>query len=106
MKSAARSLLILAASLALAPFARADIKARGSDSTLHVLKALASAFEAETGKKVALEGGGSGAGVKGLSTGEVSLAFLSRELKAEEKSAGLVAKGQAIVVKSGLVSVK
>lgn len=76
--------------------ARAEIKARGSDSTLHVLKALATAYEAETGNKVALEGGGSGAGVKALTAGEVTLAFLSRELKAEEKQAGLIGQAYAL----------
>lgn len=74
---------------------RADVKARGSDSTLHVLKTLVTAFEAETGKKVSLEGGGSGLGVKGLLAGEVTLAFLSRELKDTEKSAGLVGRAYA-----------
>ena len=94
---------LLTVSLALASAGRAEIKARGSDSTLHVLKALAVAFEAETGKKITLEGGGSGAGVKGLGSGEVTLAFLSRELKAAEQQSGLVGHayakdGVAIVV--------
>ncbi|MBI3885885.1 MAG: substrate-binding domain-containing protein [Opitutae bacterium] len=94
---------VLVASLLLPTFARADFKARGSDSTLHVLKALAAAFAADTGKTITLEGGGSGAGVKGLESGDVSLAFLSRELSAAEKSAGLVgsvyaADGVAVIV--------
>ena len=86
------SLRIFAAMLAAAitTIAHADIKARGSDSTLHVLKALAAGFEADTGKKITLEGGGSGAGAKGAIAGEVTLAFLSRELNATEKGAGLV----------------
>jgi phosphate transport system substrate-binding protein len=75
--------------------ARADIKARGSDSTLHVIKALATAFEAESGRKVACEGGGSGAGAKAVIAGEVTLAFLSRDLNAAEKAAGLVGTGYA-----------
>jgi phosphate transport system substrate-binding protein len=83
--------------------ARAETKARGSDSTLHVVKALAAAFAAETGKQIALEGGGSGAGAKGALAGEVGLAFLSRELTAAEKAAGLVGQpyakdGVAVIV--------
>ena len=86
--------------------ARAEIKARGSDSTLHVLKALAAAFEADSGKHVSLEGGGSGAGAKALSAGEVTLAFLSRELSADEKGRGLTGcayakDGVAIIVNKG-----
>ena len=74
----------------------AQITARGSDSTLHVLKALAAGFEKESGKSVKLEGGGSGAGAKAAIAGEVQLAFLSRELSAAEKSAGLVGVPYAI----------
>ena len=69
---------------------QAQLTARGSDSTLHVVKALAAAFEKETGKSVKLEGGGSGAGAKAAISGEVQLAFLSRALTEEEKEAGLV----------------
>ena len=75
--------------------ARADINARGSDSTLHVLKALATAYEADAGTKINLQGGGSGAGTKSLEAGEVTLAFLSRELNDAEKAAGLVGKAYA-----------
>jgi phosphate transport system substrate-binding protein len=83
-------LLAAVAALSATTFARADIKARGSDSTMHVVKALAAAFTADTGKPVGLEGGGSGAGAKAAIAGEVTLAFLSRELNATEKTAGLV----------------
>ena len=89
-------LRLLAAVVAITPYlARAEIQARGSDSTLHVVKALAAAFETETGKKISLEGGGSGAGAKGAIAGEVALAFLSRELNDAEKSAGLVGHAYA-----------
>jgi len=81
--------------LSLAPV-NAQITARGSDSTPHVVKALAEAFEKETGKSVKIEGGGSGAGAKAAIAGEVQLAFLSRELNAGEKSGGLVAVEYAI----------
>jgi len=102
MKYSHRILATVVAALVPA-FLHADIKARGSDSTLHVVKALAAAFTAETGKPVALEGGGSGAGAKAAIAGEVSLAFLSRELKDAEKQAGLVGyayakDGVAIIV--------
>jgi len=70
--------------------ARAQITACGSDSTLHVVKALAAAFEKETGKRMHLEGGGSGAGAKAAIAGQVQLAFLSRALSDPEKDAGLV----------------
>jgi len=89
-----RLLTVLAACTATLT-ARADIKARGSDSTLHVLKALAAAFEADTGKKITFEGGGSGAGAKAAIAGEVTLAFLSRDLNAAEKAAGLVGTAYA-----------
>lgn len=74
----------------------AQVTARGSDSTLLVLKALAAGFEKETGKSVKLEGGGSGAGAKAAIAGDVQLAFLSRELNATEKAAGLVGTAYAL----------
>lgn len=74
----------------------AQITARGSDSTLHVLKALAAAFEKDGGKAVKLEGGGSGAGAKAATAGEVQLAFLSHAVSASEKDAGLVGVSYAI----------
>lgn len=82
---------------------QAAIHARGSDSTLHVIKSLAAAFETETGISVVLEGGGSSAGVRALQAGEVSMAFLSRKLKPAETQSGLVGQvysidGVAIIV--------
>jgi len=68
----------------------AEITARGSDSTLHAVKALAAAFEKETGKGMHIEGGGSGPGAKAAIAGQVQLAFLSRALSDQEKEAGLV----------------
>ena len=94
MKTSLRLVAALVAAL-VTTVAHAEIKARGSDSTLHVLKALAAAFEADTGKKIALEGGGSGAGAKGAIAGEVTLAFLSRDLNAAETTAGLVGAAYA-----------
>src|SRR5258708_3228063 len=94
MKNAFRLLAIIA-SVYGTNIARADIKARGSDSTLHVVKALVFAFENETGKKITLEGGGSGAGAKAAIAGEVTLAFLSRDLNEAEKAAGLVGTAYA-----------
>lgn len=76
--------------------AQAQITARGSDSTLHVIKALAEAFEKESGKGLKIEGGGSGAGAKAAIAGEVQVAFLSRELNEAEKSGGLVGVEYAI----------
>ena len=79
--------LLLGCSLSTA---HAQITACGSDSTLHVVKALAAAFEKETGKAIHLEGGGSGAGAKAAIAGQVQFAFLSRALTDQEKEAGLV----------------
>jgi phosphate transport system substrate-binding protein len=76
--------------------AHAQITARGSDSTLHVMKALAEAFEKDSGKSVKLEGGGSGPGAKAAIAGEVQLAFLSRALSSAEKDAGLSGVAYAI----------
>ena len=89
------TLAIATYALSLCP-ANAQIAARGSDSTLHVMKALAASFEKDTGKSLKLEGGGSGAGAKGAAAGEVQLAFLSRALTPSEKEAGLVGVSYAI----------
>jgi phosphate transport system substrate-binding protein len=89
------TVLAAVAALCAAPLTQADIKARGSDSTLRVVKALAAAFTTDTGKPVALEGGGSGAGAKAAIAGEVTLAFLSRDLNDGEKQAGLVGHAYA-----------
>ncbi len=98
-----KSIAILLTSCVVLNTAQAQINARGSDSTMHVLKALAAAYETDSGKKVNLQGGGSGAGAKSLVAGEVTLAFLSRELNDAEKAAGLVGKeyahdGVAVIV--------
>ena len=87
---------VFAAGLLCGSTLKAEVNARGSDSTLHVLKALAAAYEADSGKKVNLQGGGSGAGAKSLAAGEVTLAFLSRELNDAEKAAGLAGKAYAL----------
>jgi phosphate transport system substrate-binding protein len=75
---------------ALPSSARGEILASGSDSTLHVMKALAAAFEEETGTCMRLEGGGSGAGANAAIAGQVQLAFLSRALLEKEIEGGLV----------------
>lgn len=82
--------LSVAATLTLASVGRADtITARGSDSTVNVVKSLADAYQKKTGV-VRVEGGGSSKGAKGCLAGEVDLAFLSRGLKDKEKDVGLV----------------
>jgi phosphate transport system substrate-binding protein len=88
--------LFMAVAAMVSPFARADFVARGSDSTLHVLKALAAAFEKQSGQAIKLEGGGSGAGAKAAIAGEVQLAFLSRGLSDGEKTGGLVGTTYAV----------
>src|SRR5882724_4777296 len=81
--------LFTGAIISAAP-SQAAITARGSDSTITVVKALAAAFQQKTGTVVQVDGGGSGAGAKAAIAGEVQLAFLSRALDAKEKEGGLV----------------
>jgi len=76
--------------------AASDFTARGSDSTLGLMKSLADAYKASTGITVNLEGGGSGKGIKSVQSGEVVLAFSSRELKETETAAGLVGTPYAL----------
>lgn len=66
-----------------------EITARGSDSTLPLVKALAEAYTKATGTTIKLEGGGSGKGVEACTKGEVDFCFISRDLKDAEKQAGL-----------------
>jgi phosphate transport system substrate-binding protein len=89
MKTLRRLLLALLPLLAAGP-SFATITARGSDSTINVIKALAAAFEQKSGTKMEIQGGGSGAGAKSAIAGEVQVAFLSRGLDAKETEAGLV----------------
>jgi len=74
----------------LALMAPPDLTARGSDSTTATVKALAEAYVKAGGKPVSVEGGGSANGARACLDGEAGLAFLSRDLKDEEKTAGLV----------------
>lgn len=73
-----------------------EIVARGSDSTISVVQALAEAYKAKSGTAIKVEGGGSSKGAKDCLAGEVDLAFMSREPKADESKAGLVAVPYAI----------
>jgi phosphate transport system substrate-binding protein len=75
---------------------KAEIMAAGSDSTIELVKQLVAGFEAETGVKIAITGGGSSVGAKSCLEGKCDLAFLSRDLKEEEVKAGLVAAPYAI----------
>jgi phosphate transport system substrate-binding protein len=81
--------LFIGVTIIAAP-SQAALTARGSDSTINIVKALAAAFQQKTGTTVQVGGGGSGAGTKAAIAGEVQLAFLSRALDAKEKEAGLV----------------
>jgi phosphate transport system substrate-binding protein len=89
MKYLRALILVLLPLLAAGP-SFAAFTARGSDSTINVVKALATAFEQKTGTKIEIQGGGSGAGAKSAIAGEVQLAFLSRALDAKESEGGLV----------------
>ena len=74
----------------------AEITARGSDSTIAVVKALAEAFKAKGGAEIKVEGGGSGKGAKDCLAGQVTMAFLSRALEEKETAGGLVGVPYAI----------
>ena len=67
----------------------AAFTARGSDSTISIVKALAENFQRISGIQIQVEGGGSGAGAKAALAGEVQLAFLSRALNPAEIAGGL-----------------
>ncbi len=85
-----RSLVVVIAATVCPIPSTAAITARGSDSTINIVKALAAAFQQKSGTAVQVDGGGSGAGAKAAIAGEVQLAFLSRALDAKEKEDGLI----------------
>lgn len=101
------TLAMLTVGLHLAgPAAQAsEIVARGSDSTIQLMRTLAEAFKADSGIVVRIEGGGSSKGAKACLAGDVPLAFLSRALHPDEKAAGLQGvpyafDGVAVIVSS------
>jgi phosphate transport system substrate-binding protein len=85
-----RSLFVILGAAVGSLSSQAAITARGSDSTIAIVKALAAAFQQKSGTAVQVDGGGSGAGAKAAIAGEVQLAFLSRALDAKEIEGGLV----------------
>ncbi len=87
--SCVRSLVLLSSVVLTTSSSWAAFTARGSDSTIEVVKALAASYKTKAGVDIQVEGGGSGAGAKALIAGEVQLAFLSRGLDAKEKDGGL-----------------
>ena len=81
----------------LAANARAgEIVARGSDSTIQAVQALAEAYKAKTGTAFKVEGGGSSKGAKDCLAGEVDLAFMSRQPKDDETKDGLIGMPYAL----------
>lgn len=62
----------------------------GSTSMNKVIGSLAEAFEESTGISVSYNGSGSGAGIQAVQSGTCDIGLSSRELKDEEKAAGLV----------------
>ncbi len=82
--------------LTYGPCSAAGIVARGSDSTINVVKALVKAFGEDGGAAIKVEGGGSSKGAAACIAGDVNLAFMSRGPKSKETSAGLVAVPYAI----------
>jgi phosphate transport system substrate-binding protein len=96
-KSIITGLLAVAVSLTATGLVFAgEIVARGSDSTIGVVQALADAFKQKSGVAIKVEGGGSSKGAKACLAGEVPLAFMSRAPKAKETGAGLMATAYAI----------
>jgi ABC-type phosphate transport system substrate-binding protein len=85
-----RFLALLLGALLTANLGFAAIAARGSDSTIQAVKALAEAFQKKSGAVIQVDGGGSGSGARAAIAGEVQLAFLSRALTVKEKEAGLI----------------
>ena len=102
MKTLTRLLLVSVACAALVFTVRVpnvfagDIVARGSDSTIKAVEALAAAYKQKTGTTIKVEGGGSSKGAKGGLAGAVDLAFMSRAPKSKEVAAGLVGVPYAI----------
>jgi len=61
-------------------------KVKGSDTMVHLVTAWAEAFMAQNDELyVAVDGGGSGAGIAALINGTIDIASASREMKQEEK---------------------
>ena len=85
-----RTIVLFVSATLTAVSSFAGFTARGSDSTINIVKALAESFQKKSGTAVQVDGGGSGAGAKAAIAGEVQLAFLSRGLDAAEKEAGLI----------------
>jgi phosphate transport system substrate-binding protein len=63
---------------------QASITIAGSTTVYEFTKVAAELFEAETGVKVAYQGGGSGAGVQSVGTGVVDIGSASRAVKSSE----------------------
>lgn len=82
-------LLLCAVFFATAPvMAEETLSISGSTTVLPIASACAEAFmDAHPDVDVQVSGGGSGAGIKAMGEGVVSLAMASRELKDEEKTA-------------------
>jgi phosphate transport system substrate-binding protein len=71
---------------------KGDLKISGSTTVQPVATALAAAFmKKNKGVKITIAGGGSGVGINDAIAGRVNIGNSSRELKDEEKAAGLVA---------------
>ncbi len=87
---------VIALSFTVCMTASADIIARGSGSSVKIMKALARAFKAKSHIEVTVEGGGSSKGAKACIAGEVQIGLLARDLKDAEKSAGLISHRYAL----------
>ena len=61
-----------------------QIQIKGSDTMVNLCQAWSEAFEARTGKLVAVNGGGSGVGIKALLDGTCEIANASREMEGKD----------------------
>ena len=86
--------MMMVAVLALSMFAgcgskKASVATDGSTSMEKVIGALGEAFQNDTGISFTYNPTGSGSGIKAVQEGRCDIGLSSRELKAEEKEAGL-----------------
>ena len=83
------AVLLIAIALTSCGAAKQSVATDGSTSMNKVIGALGEAFEGDTGITVSYNATGSGAGIQAVLEGRCDIGLSSRDLKDEEKSAGL-----------------
>lgn len=91
MPAATWRVLAVATGLFVATIARADVTIAGSNHVLPVVKRAAGEFQAQTGIRIAVEGGGSERGIAAALEGSAQIGMVSREL-GEDEARRLVAQ--------------